>query len=360
MFENVGEKLRVIAMIFFALGVLGSIVCGIMFLCNDDYIVAVLVAILGSTSVYLTSLYIYAFGELVDNSDITIRNLNQIKKMIDNYSVGKNHVVSKDATRNEKELVKERKINSSIIIPVVNYYANLNFRIYEFVYDSNEQNAMIKVCTYENVTIKAMNIDIILNTIFDTTYTYGDINITNINDNQTEKIDITIPENQLKVVKSVSIVVNRYVDEEQSHINCDDEERVKYSESTLEERRRDYGNDVVTEYEKLSDSWRCICGRENDNTTQECSLCKRTYDTYKKSEIEGKLDVDILIEKLDEFKSCKEIYTYLIEEKILTGTKDAEELRGEIFTMSYSERMYGNMKRDCIELIKKHYDLLEE
>lgn len=94
MFKNVGGKIKIIAIIIFILGVVssmgGSIVGAIIattFI--DDFVLLILLflfcSLCGILMTWIFSIFIYGFGQLIENSDKLVENTNeapqnQIKK----------------------------------------------------------------------------------------------------------------------------------------------------------------------------------------------------------------------------------------------------------------------------------------
>ena len=71
MFENVGGKLQVLAKINMVIGIIASIVGGIVVWVESwelGFLYFLLIAVFGSLGAYISSLFLYAFGELVSNS----------------------------------------------------------------------------------------------------------------------------------------------------------------------------------------------------------------------------------------------------------------------------------------------------
>lgn len=69
-FDNAGRKLQYLAIITMGVGILGSLVSGIVVWYNSwelGFLYFLLIAGVGSLSSYISSLFIYAFGELVEN-----------------------------------------------------------------------------------------------------------------------------------------------------------------------------------------------------------------------------------------------------------------------------------------------------
>ena len=70
MFDNVGYKLKMVAKVTCWIGIIASCISGIVLLLQGNILIGLLSAGAGSLSFWLMSLGLYAFGELVENSDI--------------------------------------------------------------------------------------------------------------------------------------------------------------------------------------------------------------------------------------------------------------------------------------------------
>ena len=69
MFENIGEKIKIFAIILTVLGVLGSFIGMIAaWVEGEEFLLGLGILVGGVISSYIFSCFIYAFGELVDNS----------------------------------------------------------------------------------------------------------------------------------------------------------------------------------------------------------------------------------------------------------------------------------------------------
>jgi hypothetical protein len=67
MFTNVGGKIKTFAQVTAILGILGSVIGGLS-LTSLDGTLGFLIIIAGSLIAWLTSLFLYGFGELVENT----------------------------------------------------------------------------------------------------------------------------------------------------------------------------------------------------------------------------------------------------------------------------------------------------
>ena len=79
MFENIGEKIKMSAKVLCWVGIIVSVVYGIVYMVSTEFwdfgiiyfFISVLIMVVGSLLSWVSSLGLYGFGELVDNvSDI--------------------------------------------------------------------------------------------------------------------------------------------------------------------------------------------------------------------------------------------------------------------------------------------------
>lgn len=76
MFKNIGKKIKILAIVIFACGIIGSVfggcsdmVAGISESNADDAISGLAVVFFGPILTWISSILIYGFGQLIDNSD---------------------------------------------------------------------------------------------------------------------------------------------------------------------------------------------------------------------------------------------------------------------------------------------------
>ena len=95
MFDNIGDKLRTFAAVLFLLGIIASVVLAIISFANagDAYyndeqtlftIMGLVYLVVGSLSSWLSSLVLYALGDIYDNAEEIARNTKPIKEKV-NY-----------------------------------------------------------------------------------------------------------------------------------------------------------------------------------------------------------------------------------------------------------------------------------
>ena len=110
MFDNVGSKLKTTAVVLCYLGIAASVIAGLSLIAVENIGGGFLYAIVGSVASWLSSLSLYAFGELViyvkmiakntktttkskNSNDITSENQKTIKKFVKDESAEEEDVV---------------------------------------------------------------------------------------------------------------------------------------------------------------------------------------------------------------------------------------------------------------------------
>ena len=81
MFENVGGKIKALSIILSIVGTLGLIIYG-LFLMSESFVVGVLVIILGSLYVWICSLFICGYGEIIEQLETSNINTYEIYQLL--------------------------------------------------------------------------------------------------------------------------------------------------------------------------------------------------------------------------------------------------------------------------------------
>ena len=108
MFDKIGEKIKTLAKVVCVIGIVASVVYGIVSVKIDGFNIGsvsrgLLIAVAGSLISWISLFFIYGFGQLISNSDVIARNIESI----DSYN---EEIVNKI---NEKKEVKEKKSDST-------------------------------------------------------------------------------------------------------------------------------------------------------------------------------------------------------------------------------------------------------
>ena len=81
MFNNIGEKIKALAVIICWIGIILSVICGLAIMviakgASDSFFVALLIIAFGSLGSWIGSFFMYGLGQLIENSDVLVENTN--------------------------------------------------------------------------------------------------------------------------------------------------------------------------------------------------------------------------------------------------------------------------------------------
>lgn len=68
MFSDIGIKIKSLAQVMTAIGIICYVITGIVFMANDMALVGILIVLIGSLLSWVSSFILYGLGELIDNS----------------------------------------------------------------------------------------------------------------------------------------------------------------------------------------------------------------------------------------------------------------------------------------------------
>ncbi len=74
MFNNIGDKIKIVAVIISTLGIIFSVIAGLVFLTTST-LIGILIILLGSLLSWVSTFLLYGFGQLIENSDIIRQHL---------------------------------------------------------------------------------------------------------------------------------------------------------------------------------------------------------------------------------------------------------------------------------------------
>lgn len=80
MYNDIGGKIKILAKVIFIVGMMASIIIGFTICFTSDdmlIIVGLLVMVVGSIVAWISSLCLYGFGQLIENSDIIAAEYNR-------------------------------------------------------------------------------------------------------------------------------------------------------------------------------------------------------------------------------------------------------------------------------------------
>lgn len=83
MFDNIGGKIKSLAKVLCILGIIASVIGGIVEIANSAVLPGILTAILGALFAWIGSFGLYGLGQLIENSDAQTYRLEAIEKKLD-------------------------------------------------------------------------------------------------------------------------------------------------------------------------------------------------------------------------------------------------------------------------------------
>ena len=105
MYENIGRKIKGLAIIVFAIMAILSVVAGVFMLFRDNggFLIGILIAGIGILLSWIGTFFLYGFGQLIENTDILVYQAKNTSKNIEKIS-----------TNNDQKDVSEEKVAESI------------------------------------------------------------------------------------------------------------------------------------------------------------------------------------------------------------------------------------------------------
>lgn len=82
MFDNIGERIKGLAIVLNIIGTIAAIIIGLLLLTNQKplFVSGFLVIVLGCILVWMSAYLLYGFGQLIQNTDFLVRNINNEKR----------------------------------------------------------------------------------------------------------------------------------------------------------------------------------------------------------------------------------------------------------------------------------------
>lgn len=212
------------------------------------------------------------------------------------------------------KIVESETNKSPEEMPVKNYNPDLSFRVRRVSYVYKNGSLLICLHLVSNddnaISISALKASIRFETVLGDSFIFPSLNFTEFHQNRRELISsevaVDCSSEVLSSISSVEVIIEKYVQ-----------------------------NDAL---KTASDNNTTLDLQDTDPDASDTAV------------------ITALIYTLENMESASEILKYL-------NTIDPTTIHPEVFTIAKTsaqyERMYGNMKKDCIEKIKKFYNLTE-
>lgn len=77
MFDNIGDKIKTMTWIFCVVGIGLCVIAGLVLIFSSQFLLGILIGVLGSAACYLGSFFAYGFGQLIENTDILVAEMKK-------------------------------------------------------------------------------------------------------------------------------------------------------------------------------------------------------------------------------------------------------------------------------------------
>ena len=124
MFDNVGEKLKIVSKIILFLGIIGAIALIIIGIIVESFALFLLISVLSLIPTIISSWAIYAIGETNSNSNASLSYLREISKNINKKSADEKTQTSKNYKKPTNVNYTQRKPISSLPSTTLEYFKN--------------------------------------------------------------------------------------------------------------------------------------------------------------------------------------------------------------------------------------------
>ena len=105
MFDNIGRKIKTLAQVVCWIGIIGSVISGIVMMANDEDLafLGFMIMVIGSLVSWVSSFTLYGFGQLIENTDQLVLNA---EKPYSNKKAKQTKKVKED-TYTEEDFLKD-------------------------------------------------------------------------------------------------------------------------------------------------------------------------------------------------------------------------------------------------------------
>lgn len=115
MFNNIGEKIKTLASVICIFGILSSVISGISYISKDEDLVAIglIIMVAGSLASWVGSFMTYGFGQLIENTDILVRNSGGDTRVTDESATKKQRLETLNRWYDQGLITKEEYIEKA-------------------------------------------------------------------------------------------------------------------------------------------------------------------------------------------------------------------------------------------------------
>ena len=110
MFDNVGSKVKVLAVVGCILGIIGSVILGVIAIFSGQLLLGIVYIVVGILISWLSSLTTYAIGESAENTESILNTLTKIN-WNQSQSQSQNQSQSPNQNQNKNQSIETNSIN---------------------------------------------------------------------------------------------------------------------------------------------------------------------------------------------------------------------------------------------------------
>ena len=147
-YENIGEKIKIVAKVFFIILAILGVFSGIICVLDGEYL-GMLIIIVGPIFAWVSSLSLYGFGQLIENSDIIANEYRHKKKKHENDNAKSTAHKPEQTKKQIKAGVTQTNIDGNDYIDIT--CSNCNAEL-SFTKDQFQDNQEL-ICPMCNATI---------------------------------------------------------------------------------------------------------------------------------------------------------------------------------------------------------------
>lgn len=231
----------------------------------------------------------------------------------------------------------------------------IQLKISGSMYLNSNAQALIANVTFKNV----FNEDVVIKNVV-----FPNLTIAQDHTFTSEPVLVSSKPIELSMIEAVFVDVTKYrLDSDIIKVDSKLNEKIELADADLSEIKRIYGSDAVMNAIDEGESWTCYCGKKNDMTDDDCSLCGRSGFFHSEPENEeylSQLSFSNHYSLLETMKNARDIYEYLLK---LEPANNNDVVFGALMLdlkkLVEQERSYGSLRRTALQKIRNTYDITQ-
>ncbi len=380
MFDNIGGKIKALAVFCCWAGIIASWIMAISIWSSGNELTdspnaayGLLVGIVGSLVAWISSFLLYGIGELIDNTNLLVSNFNKIVNMQSKecdmqVSTGETLV---NIAKHIAQPIQQVKIESDNSIAengntkervflVHNYNPDIPVRHLE-VY-INEAGGICLSFWCKDDSISAMAVKPYFTTVFGETEEIGELQFARIRKQGDCYITEYVYSDRIRElqyrIKLAKVIVTKYIKNDEIIFANGADKTICLSDEELQKLQDIYGMQAMGKYQDKGTTWICICGKENECSSESCTICGSELATVK----EGALTDQELFNKMlfyterDDVTNVQQIDTYFTMIKSQSNSELCRRFTDDLKRMLEMEKYYGYTKKSAINVIKSYIE----